>query len=116
MRRAIAAAVMGGLVLGGLGGMAATPAFAPAGPATPAGPAVKTVVFHGYTLQVPANWPVYRLDEHPQTCVRYDVHAVYLGTPGTDMRCTAGLVGRTQTVSLIPGKGAAAGSGAVRPD
>jgi hypothetical protein len=77
--------------------------------------AMKTVAYAGYEFQVPANWPVYRLDEHPKTCVRYDVHAVYLGTPGTDMRCTAGLVGRTQTVSLIPGEGAAAGPAAAGP-
>jgi hypothetical protein len=82
---------------------------------TKAATAMKTVAYAGYEFQVPANWPVYRLDEHPKTCVRYDVHAVYLGTPGADMRCTAGLVGRTQTVSLIPGKGATAGSGAARP-
>jgi hypothetical protein len=63
---------------------------------------VKTVVYAGYALQVPASWPVYRLDEHPRTCVRYDVHAVYLGAPGANMDCPAGLVGRTQAVSFIP--------------
>jgi hypothetical protein len=72
---------------------------------------MKTVVYHGYEFQVPASWPVYRLDQHPTTCVRYDVHAVYLGTPGTNMRCPAGLVGRTQTVSVIPSSTVAAGSG-----
>jgi hypothetical protein len=159
MRRAIAATVMGGLLLGGA---VATPSVAaargdgtapgkarPPAPAKPrvagqaaptkatppnaahgktvtrktvTGPdrphkaagdavtskpatAMKTVAYAGYEFQVPANWPVYRLDEHPQTCVRYDVHAVYLGTAGTDMRCAAGLVGRTQTVSLIPRPG-----------
>ena len=65
---------------------------------------MKTVVYHGYEFQVPAGWPVYRLDEHPTTCVRYDVHAVYLGTPGVNMQCPAGLVGRTQTVSVIPSR------------
>jgi hypothetical protein len=130
MRRAIAAAVMGGLVLGGA---VATPSVAAArgggrgpGKAHPAAlakpragskstTAMKTVVYGGYEFQVPASWPVYRLDEYPQTCVRYDVHAVYLGTPGPDMRCTAGLVGRTQTVSFIPGKDATAGPGAGSP-
>jgi hypothetical protein len=138
MRRAIVAAVMGGLVLGGA---VATPSFAAARsadkvpgkalskalskaqpaqkrPATSkAAPkkaadttsAMKTVVYEGYEFQVPASWPVYRLDQHPRTCVRYDVHAVYLGTPGPDMQCTAGLIGRTQTVSFIPGAGTAAG-------
>ncbi|MGH3253745.1 MAG: hypothetical protein ACRDOI_47060, partial [Trebonia sp.] len=72
---------------------------------------MKTVVYEGYAFQVPASWPVHRLDQHPRTCVRYDVHAVYLGTPGKDMRCAAGIVGRTQTVSLIPDRGATAASG-----
>ena len=130
MRRAIAATIMGGLVLGGA---LATPSFAaergtgkasgkgrPAAPAKPRAnskptAAMKTVVYQGYEFQVPASWPVYRLDEHPQTCVRYDVHAVYLGVPGTNMRCPAGLVGRTQTVSFIPGQDAGAGSGAGSP-
>jgi Rv2525c-like, glycoside hydrolase-like domain len=119
MRRAIAAGVMGGLVLGGTAvtpALAATPA-ATSGPAATAGPGLKTVVYAGYAFQVPATWPVYRLDEHPQTCVRYDVPAVYLGTPGASMDCPAGLVGRTQTVSFIPaGNGAPrAGGGSRQP-
>jgi len=74
--------------------------------------AMKTVVYQGYELRVPASWPVYRLDKDPSTCVRYDIHAVYLGTPGANERCPAGLIGRTQTVSVIPSTVVAAGSGA----
>jgi Rv2525c-like, glycoside hydrolase-like domain len=119
MRRAIAAAVTGGLMLGGA---VAVPSFAMTSgtgkapkAARPATNSLKTVVYEGYEFQVPASWPVYRLDEHPQTCVRYDVHAVYLGKPGPNMRCSAGLVGRTQTVSFIPGAEGVAGTGARRP-
>jgi hypothetical protein len=72
----------------------------------------KTVAYDGYEFEVPASWPVYRLDQHPSTCVRYDVNAVYLGTPGSSMDCPAGLVGRAQTVSFIPGHGPSAGTGA----
>jgi hypothetical protein len=121
MRRAIAAAVVGGLVLGGV---MATPAFAATAAKTDQKTikttgkktAMKTVVYHGYEFRVPASWPVYRLDQHPTTCVRYDVHAVYLGTPGADMGCPAGLVGRTQTVSVIPSATVAAGSGSTAVD
>ncbi len=68
------------------------------------------MVYEGYEFQVPASWPVYRLDEHPTTCVRYDVHAVYLGQPSASMQCPAGLVGRTETVNFIPDQaGAQAG-------
>ena len=124
MRRAMAAAVVGGLVLGGV---TATSAFAATAAkttartttktktttsATAGKAALKTVVYRGYEFQVPASWPVYRLDQHPATCVRYDVQAVYLGTPGANMQCPVGLVGRTQTVSVIPSTTVAAGSGA----
>src|SRR5580698_9016949 len=117
MRRAIAAAAVGGLVLGGV---MAIPAFAATAAkttdqttnkATGKKTAMKTVVYHGYQFQVPASWPVYRLDQHPTTCVRYDVHAVYLGTPGANMQCPVGLVGRTQTVSFIPPGRSALGTG-----
>ena len=134
MRRVIAAAVVSVLVFGGV---TAIPAFAAsssaekadgadkhdAGKAQPAARAkaknmaknmakkTKTVVYRGYEFRVPANWPVYRLDEYPSTCVRYDINAVYLGTPGVNMRCSAGVVGRAQTVSVIPSTTIAAGSG-----
>jgi hypothetical protein len=123
MRRAMAAAVVGGLVLGGVTATSATAATAAktttktttktkmTTSATAGKAAMKTVVYHGYEFQVPASWPVYRLDQHPGTCVHYDIHAVYLGTPGVNMRCPAGLVGRTETVSVIPSTTVAAGSG-----
>ena len=116
MRRAIAAAAVGGLVLGGV---MAIPAFAATAAKTTdrttdkttgKKTAMKTVVYHGYEFKVPASWPVYRLDQHPTTCVRYDVHAVYLGRPGVNMDCPVGIVGRTQTVSFIPAGNAAPGA------
>src|ERR1700722_3019287 len=122
MRRAIAAALVGGLVLGGV---MAIPVFAATAAQTTEQTtvsttgkktAMKTVVYHGYEFQVPASWPVYRLDQHPTTCVRFYVHAVYLGTPGANMQCPAGLVGRTQTVSLIPSATVASGSGSAAVD
>jgi hypothetical protein len=119
MRRAIAAAITGGVVLGGA---LASPAFAVThsadkGTVKERHKATKTVVYGGYEFQVPASWPVYRLDQHPQTCVRYDVNAVYLGPPGTGMQCPAGLVGRAQTVSFAPAAPAATRTGgSLRPD
>ena len=47
-----------------------------------------------YLTRVPGDWPVFDLAADPSTCVRFDVHAVYLGHPGADMNCPAGLVGR----------------------
>src|SRR5207237_528045 len=61
---------------------------------------MKTVRYQGYTISVPASWPVYDLNASPHQCVRYDVNAVYLGTPGADQDCPAGLVGRADTISI----------------
>ena len=76
-------------------------------PANQTGPAMKTVVFRGYTFQVPASWPVYQLSKDPNQCVRYDVNAVYLGTPGPNQHCPPDLVGTHDTVTVggpaIPG-------------
>src|SRR6266496_6546462 len=107
MRRAVVAVIIGGYAFWGIGsGLGHQPAIAgarltaavkpaeaagPAEPAKAAGPAKaakaarpasQTVTFGGYTVSVPASWPVYDLTKNPRQCVRYDVHAVYLGTPG----------------------------------
>lgn len=60
----------------------------------------KVVAFAGYTIDVPAAWPVYRLAEDPSRCVRYDQNAVYLGQPGANQQCPAHLAGRVATLSL----------------
>ena len=61
---------------------------------------MKTVEYAGYVASVPANWPVYNLDKHPDQCVRYDVNAVYLGTPGPNQNCPPHLIGRAGTISI----------------
>jgi len=139
MRREIVAAVVSGLVLGGgtaipavaavhgadkaVGSIKAQPAAHAKAKLVNARTAkvptseekkttaLKTVIYHGYEFRVPASWPVYRLDEHPTSCVRYDINAVYLGTPGVNMHCPATVIGRTQTITVIPGVTVAAGSG-----
>ena len=65
-----------------------------------AAPAMKTVQYRGYAIRVPASWPVYSLSEDPSQCVRYDVNAVYLGTPGANPDCPAHVVGRADTISI----------------
>ena len=54
---------------------------------------------------MPGDWPVYDLAADPSTCVRFDVHAVYLGHPGADMNCPSGLVGRADAVLVQPTEG-----------
>jgi hypothetical protein len=77
---------------------------------------LRTVAYQGVEFQVPGDWPVYDLAADPATCVRFDVHAVYLGQPSTDMQCPAGILGRADAVLVEPAatKGAnGAGSGQV---
>ena len=112
MRRA-AVAVMVGCAFGGIAtgvghqrdisGVRLTAASQPITNKTAAkvtAPAMKTVEYRGYAIRVPATWPVYSLSKDPRRCVRYDVNAVYLGTPGPDPNCPAHVVGRADTISI----------------
>ena len=58
----------------------------------------RTVSYRGYTIRVPAGWPVINLDVHPRTCVRFDRHALYLGRPGASESCPARLIGATEAM------------------
>jgi hypothetical protein len=66
---------------------------------------LRTVTYRGVQFDVPAAWPVHDLDAEPTTCVRFDVNAVYLGTPGADMSCPAGVIGRADAVLVEPADG-----------
>src|SRR5215207_1161770 len=63
---------------------------------------MKQVRYRGYVVDVPASWPVQDLAADPSTCVRFDRHAVYLGSPSRDQRCPAHAVGRTETLLIEP--------------
>ena len=78
------------------------PGSAHAAVGAPGEQGLQTVEYRGVAFDVPADWPVYDLAADPTTCVRFDVHAVYLGTPGADMRCPTGLVGRTDAILVQP--------------
>ena len=66
---------------------------------------LRTVTYQGVQFDVPADWPVHDLAADPTTCVRFDVHAVYLGHPGADMDCPAGIIGRADAVLVEPTEG-----------
>jgi hypothetical protein len=71
-----------------------------AAPASAAG--TRVVRFDGRALQVPASWPVYKLDRHPRMCVRLDRRAVYLGTPSPRQSCPAEAIGRRRAILVEP--------------
>ncbi len=60
----------------------------------------KSVTFSGVTFQVPNGWPVYDLRTDPTRCVRFDVHAVYLGSQGPDPACPARALGKTDAIQV----------------
>jgi Domain of unknown function (DUF1906) len=62
----------------------------------------RTVTFHGYKIEVPESWPVVDLSRNPSACVRFDVHAVYLGHPGSSQSCPAKVLGRTEALLVEP--------------
>jgi len=70
----------------------------------------KKVSYAGVTFRVPATWTVYDLAKKPSTCVRFDRHAVYLGTPAADQNCPARAVGRTEALLVQPTATVAAGT------
>jgi len=68
--------------------------------AVPAGE--QLVTYSGLQFEVPSSWPVYQLSSDPNRCVRFDLHAVYVGAEGPAPQCPATLVGRTEAVQVEP--------------
>jgi hypothetical protein len=60
------------------------------------------VTYRGHVFTVPASWRVVDLEKDPDTCVRFDRHVVYLGTPGSRQNCPADPTGRTEALLLQP--------------
>ncbi|MET8330489.1 glycoside hydrolase domain-containing protein [Streptomyces sp. NPDC005181] len=81
-----------------------TAALATAAAPADAADGAKDVSYRGYHVRVPSSWPVIDLAAHPETCVRFDRHAVYLGhaTDAGQATCPAGLVGRTEALVIEP--------------
>jgi peptidoglycan hydrolase-like protein with peptidoglycan-binding domain len=86
-------------VLAGTGALAA-PGSAQA--ASPPESSRQTVTYHGYRIEVPAEWQVVDLAENPRACLRFDRPAVYLGEPADQNDCPSRVVGRTAGIVVEP--------------
>ena len=64
---------------------------------------VKLVSYRGYSFEVPRSWPVVDLGGSAQTCVRFNMHVVYLGDPASNQSCPSLLVGTTEAILIQPG-------------
>ena len=76
-------------------------------------PLTRVIQYHGYQIQVPGSWPVYNLATDPSQCVLFNVHAVYLGTPGSAQDCPATALGHTESLLIQAVSPASAPSSAV---
>jgi len=65
-----------------------------------AGEGMQSVSYEGYHFEIPGTWPVFDLSRQPLTCVRFDLHAVYLGTPGSAQDCPAAALGHTESLLI----------------
>jgi len=91
------------------------PAVAQITGAAPTAAPDRIVRFGGEAVRVPAGWPVIRLAQRPNACVRLDRRAVYLGRPGPAQRCPANAIGRRRAILVDPSarsRGAAGRAGA----
>lgn len=111
MRRALMAGFV--TAVGAVGVVMSGPASGEPPPSGPAAGGTKPVTYGKFVFDVPESWPVYDLAREPDRCVRFDVHAVYLGRPGSDQDCPARVRGHTDAVLVEPLR-AESGAPAVR--
>lgn len=76
---------------------------------------VTQVSYRGHAFTVPASWQIVDLEKHPDACVRFDRHAVYLGTPGGNQKCPARASGRTEALLVQPARARRAPSARTPP-
>jgi Rv2525c-like, glycoside hydrolase-like domain len=76
---------------------------------------IKTVAYLGHSFEVPPGWRVINLTQHRQTCVRFDRHTMYVGTPAANEACPSSVVGTTEAMLVEPAPRGAAAQAAVNP-
>lgn len=84
------------------GRLAALIVLAAIGLCWPSLASARSVQYAGRTIDVPRGWAVYDLSARPTTCVRFDRHALYLGSPTSRQRCPAYAIGRTESILVRP--------------
>jgi hypothetical protein len=95
---------------------AALTASAQAAQGAHAAHAAHAVRLAGASLIAPSGWPIVDLARDPHRCVRFDRHAVYVGTPGATERCPAAGAGeRTASVLVQPLNEASVASAGLAP-
>ena len=70
--------------------------------AAAADPGSRSATYRGYSFRVPPSWRVINLGQHQRTCVRFDRHVVYLGTPSRNQACPSRILGTTEAMLVEP--------------
>ena len=70
--------------------------------AAAAHPAFVRLTYLRHSFVVPRDWRVINLREHPRTCVRFDRHIIYLGTPSPNQACPSSAIGTTEAMLIEP--------------
>ena len=73
------------------------------------------VAYRGYTFTIPRTWRVIRLTAHPRSCVQFDRHVLYLGTPGRNQDCPSTLIGTTEALLVQPAAARATAAATMYP-
>jgi hypothetical protein len=60
------------------------------------------VTYLGYSFEVPRDWQVIDLSGHQPTCVRFDRHVLYVGSPSANQACPSQVVGTTEAMVVAP--------------
>ena len=94
---------------------AASVTHAPSHHRSAARPTSQRVTYQGHTFTIPRTWRVIRLAAHPASCVRFDRHVLYLGTPGRSQRCPSTLIGTTEALLVQPATAGATVAAAMYP-
>ncbi|GAA0316788.1 DUF1906 domain-containing protein [Actinoallomurus spadix] len=71
-------------------------------PGPPPAQADTDVHYQGLRIPAPAGWEVHHLGPRSTECLRFDRHAVYLGSAGENQDCPAHAVGRTTAIHVEP--------------
>lgn len=61
---------------------------------------LRLVTYLRHSFEVPRSWHVINLEHHQRTCVRFDRHTVYLGTPSRNQACPSLIVGTTEAMLI----------------
>ncbi|MFI9722420.1 glycoside hydrolase domain-containing protein [Streptomyces sp. NPDC052396] len=75
-------------------------------PEASAATGTNAISYQGLKLRIPSGWKVVDLAKQPETCVRFDQHAVYLGHPNAEQKCPAHIAGKkTEALVIEPFSG-----------